>query len=95
MLEEGTPSTLKEIRQTIPCVCSEFLKRGIEARQQHYFASQLAEKLEQENSLHIKVIAKPYDNAKYHALQVHAVVEKWCFKEVSKGANAENLNSFE
>lgn len=95
MLEEGTPSTLKEIRQTIPRVGSEFLKRWNDARQQHYFASKLAEKLEQENSLNIKVIAKPYDITKYHALQVHAVVENWCFKEVSKGANAGNRNSFE
>jgi hypothetical protein len=39
VFEEGTPSTLKEIRQTMPLVCSEFLKRGIDARQQHYFAS--------------------------------------------------------
>jgi len=51
--------------------------------------------LEQENSLHIKVIAKPYDITKYHALQVHAVVENCCFKEVSNGANVENRNSFE
>jgi len=51
--------------------------------------------VEQENSLHIKVIAKPHDITKYHALQVHAVVENWRLNEVSKGANAENRNSFE
>jgi hypothetical protein len=66
VLEEDIPSTFKEIRQNIARVCSEFFKRGIDARRnQQYFSSQLAETLLQETSLDIKIIAKPHDITKY------------------------------
>jgi hypothetical protein len=50
---------LREIRQNISHVGSEFLKRRIDARRnQEYFVSRNAEWLKQEIKLHIKVITK-------------------------------------
>jgi hypothetical protein len=50
---------MREIRQNISCVCSEFLKRWTGARRnQQYFVSKNAERLEKEIKLHIKVITK-------------------------------------
>jgi hypothetical protein len=58
-LEENYPNALREILQNISRVCSEFLKRWIDARRnQQYFVSKNTEWLEQEINLHIKVIAK-------------------------------------
>jgi hypothetical protein len=51
---------LRDIRQNISRVCSEFLRRWIDARRnQQYFVSKKTEWLEQEINLHIKVTTKP------------------------------------
>jgi len=78
-------------------VCSEILKRWIDARRNHqYFVSNNAECLEQEINLRIKGIAKPNGQiTKYHTLQVRVVVENWPLKRAAEGTNVENQKIFE
>jgi hypothetical protein len=62
VLEEISPSALREIRQNMSRVCSGYLKRCIAARRnQQYFVSKNAEWLEQKINVHITVSAKTYE----------------------------------